>query len=195
MIKPIVPYIRSVGAIRAQIIESRAAEDDIQEDLKSTLEESPICKDENELREYIRTAKITRKITHLFVHCTATQPDAKVSSILKYWKEKMKWSSVGYHIILPQEGFTVLSDFNGITNGVQGYNSIGVHISYIGGIDKAGKALDTRTASQARLIRVFIEEMVKRFPKIKVLAHNEVSNKACPSFKVKDAYKEFWTGK
>jgi N-acetylmuramoyl-L-alanine amidase len=158
-------------------------------------EQAPICKDEQALREFVRNAKITRRITHLVVHCTATQPEATITSIQNYWRNSLGWKSPGYHIILPTNGFTSLLDFNGVSNGASGYNQIGVHISYIGGIDKLGKAKDTRTEMQTRLINAFIEEMKLRIPNIKVLGHNEIANKACPSFKVKNEYPQHWTGK
>ena len=156
-------------------------------------ETCPISQDVNELRAYIRDLKITRKITSLTVHTTACGQDASVTSILNYWKRK-GWKNVGYHVLLPKEGFTILAGFNQVTNGALGYNANGVHVSYIGGIDKNGKALDNRTESQKELIEVFIQEFVHRYPNIKVIGHNEVANKACPCFKVKDEYPKYWTG-
>jgi len=147
------------------------------------------------LRNYVRDFKFKRNITHLFVHCSATQPEATVSSIQNYWKTHLGWKSPGYHIILPPKELVILADLNTVCNGVKGYNSNAVHISYIGGIDKVGKTKDTRTKIQARLIEIFMEETKKRFPKIKILGHNEVCNKACPSFSVKKEYPQHWTGK
>jgi N-acetylmuramoyl-L-alanine amidase len=197
MIKAIFPSLQQLSL---DVVKNRLKEAQTQEDADLVIipvnvpEQAPVCKNEQELREYIRNVKITRRITHLFVHCTASQPHATVSSIQNHWKT-LGWRNPGYHILLTQEGFTLLMDFNGVSNGVAGFNTHGVHISYIGGIDRNGKALDTRTTMQCRLIEVFIEEMIKRFPNIKVLGHNEVSNKACPSFKVKNEYSKFWTGR
>jgi N-acetylmuramoyl-L-alanine amidase len=170
-------------------------EDEVELPIEKVEEDAPVCKEEEALRQFVRNARITRRITHLVVHCTATQPTATITAIQRYWRETKGWKSPGYHIILPQEGFTSLLDFNGISNGASGYNQIGVHISYIGGIDKNGKALDTRTATQTRLINAFIEEMKLRIPNIKIIGHNEIANKACPSFRVKDSYPQHWTGK
>ena len=197
MIKPLYfnPIEVNRAYLRRVISESREQEDADLNLVEEVQELAPVCKIEEELREYIRNAIISRKITHLFVHCTATRQNATVTAIQNYWKNTMGWRNSGYNIILPIEGFTVLADFNTVCNGVRGYNTHGVHISYIGGIDNNGRATDNRTESQARLIEVFIEEMVKRFPDIKVLGHNEVSSKACPSFKVKDEYSKYWTGK
>ena len=197
----ITPIFQSLQNLSLNIVKNRLKEAEKSEDSDLTIiaqnlpEEIPICKIEEELRDYIRTFKFTRKITHLFVHCTATQPNTTITSIQNYWKNSLGWKNPGYHIILPKDGFTILMDFNGIANGVAGFNTHGVHISYIGGIDKSGKAKDTRTLIQTKLIGAFIEEMLKRFPSIKILGHNEVSKKACPSFKMKEQYPKYWTGK
>jgi N-acetylmuramoyl-L-alanine amidase len=194
------PILNSFHQLNLSEIKTRVKEAQIQEDADLVVipvnvpEQAPICKNEQELRDYIRNAKITRRITHLFVHCTASQPHATVSSIQNHWRT-LGWRNPGYHILLPREGFTVLMDFNGVSNGVAGFNTHGVHISYIGGINPQGRPLDTRTPMQTRLIEVFIEEMVKRFPNIKVLGHNEVAAKACPSFQVKKEYPKYWTGR
>ena len=147
------------------------------------------------LRTLIKNARINRKIEYAFVHCTANQNGASIESIKKYWKEKLGWKNVGYHIILTDDSFEQLTSFENISNGASGYNSNGIHISYIGGIDSSGKAKDTRTQFQKEAIGVFLEEITSKIKGIKVLGHNEVANKACPSFKVKDEYPQFWTGK
>jgi N-acetylmuramoyl-L-alanine amidase len=198
MIKPIFNNRRFTASelLHAQRESEKNDDEDVFLDIPFTNEICPIGTDEQELREYIRNAEIKRKITSLVVHCTASRQNASIDGILAHWKRK-GWKNPGYHIILPMEGFTILSDFNNVTNGAIGHNYNGVHISYIGGVEFVGKKwkpLDNRTESQKRLIDVFIVEMVKRFPEIKVIGHNEVAKKACPSFKVKNEYPEHWTG-
>jgi len=198
MIKPIFNNKRFTASelLHAQRESEKNDDDDDFFDVPFIKQICPISTDEKELREYIRNAEIKRKITSLVVHCTASRQNASIDGILAHWKRK-GWKNVGYHIILPMEGFTILSDFNNVTNGAIGYNQNGVHISYIGGVEFVGqkwKPLDNRTESQKRLIDVFIVEMVKRFPEIKVIGHNEVAKKSCPSFKVKNEYPEHWTG-
>jgi hypothetical protein len=66
-----------------------------------------------------------RQISYLVVHCTATSQDARVESILKYWKDKLGWKNVGYHYLIDKTGFVnVLADHETITNGVKGNNLI-----------------------------------------------------------------------
>jgi len=189
----------AAAQIKARIEEANRNEDDDfvrDTDVLHEKESAPVCKHEAELIEYIQNFKFTRKITHAFVHCTASRPDASVSSIQAHWRRK-GWKNDGYHIILPTEGFTLLVDFNSVSNGVLGYNSTGLHISYIGGVkldNGKWKPLDNRTESQKKLIEIFLREIKLRIPNIKIAGHNEAAKKACPSFKVKDEYPEYWTG-
>ena len=177
--------------LRASIQESITKEDDGFNLLESLKESAPVCERESELLEYCSTVKITRQIDYIFVHCTATQPTATVTAIENYWRNRRGWRNPGYHVILPPTGFTLLHDFNLVANGVAGYNSRSLHISYIGGVDTNGKAKDTRTASQSRYINLFCSAMSERL-KCQIMGHNEVSNKACPSFDVKAEYPHFY---
>ena len=90
-----------------------------------------------------------RTIKYIAIHCTATQPNAKIESILKYWRNVKKWKSPGYHYIIEANGhITQLLPDSEISNGVAGFNSVTVNVSYIGGIDQNGKPKDTRTPEQ-----------------------------------------------
>ena len=81
-----------------------------------------------------------RAINYIVVHCTATQPNATIEAIKRYWKEVMKWKTVGYHYIIKADGEIVnLLDVSKPSNGVAGWNSQIVNVCYIGGIDAAGK--------------------------------------------------------
>jgi N-acetylmuramoyl-L-alanine amidase len=74
-----------------------------------------------------------RKIDYIVIHCTATQPNTKKESILNYWKNTLKWKSVGYHRLIDANGIIhELAKYEQTTNGVKGYNSNSIHFSYIG---------------------------------------------------------------
>jgi N-acetylmuramoyl-L-alanine amidase len=146
----------------------------------------PTCSNILELINLIDKSKITRRVTRVIFHCTATRQTATVSAIQRYWKEKLKWKSPGYHIIVKPDGsWTQLADFNSITNGVAGINSTSIHISYIGGVDLKGKGFDNRTNDQIRVLESFFEIMSKKLPKATFHGHYEFSNKSCPSYNVK----------
>jgi N-acetylmuramoyl-L-alanine amidase len=132
-----------------------------------------------------------RNINYLVVHCTATQPDVKIESIKRYWKENLKWKSPGYHYMIKADGEIVNTlPIDKISNGVAGWNSQIINISYIGGIDKSGNPKDTRTAEQKASLLKLLKELKSKFPKAKIQGHRDFPNvhKACPSFDAKKEY-------
>ena len=129
-----------------------------------------------------------RTINNIVIHCTATSQKATVSSICKYWNEQLGWRSPGYHFLIEANG-TIhnLQPIDKASNGVKGHNADSIHISYIGGIDDKGNAIDNRTAEQRKSMLKIVKEMQKLFPKAKIKGHRDFPNvkKACPCFDVK----------
>ncbi len=134
-----------------------------------------------------------RKINYLVIHCTATDRDTKVKSILRYWKEKLGWKNAGYHFIVDVTGNVImLQPLHKPSNGVRGYNSQSIHISYIGGIDQTGKSKDTRTETQYVAMAALIKALKGTYPDAAVLGHRDFPKvwKSCPSFEVATFLKE-----
>ena len=134
-----------------------------------------------------------RDIKYIVVHCTATSPDTEKKAILNYWKNVLKWKNVGYHLLIDKFGIVhELAKYEQVTNGVKGYNSNSIHVSYIGGIDENGKPKDTRTPNQKYTLEVILSDLKKKFPKAIIQGHRDFKgvNKACPSFDVKEWLKE-----
>ena len=132
-----------------------------------------------------------RNIKYIVIHATATPQDAKISSIVNYWKNVLNWKNPGYHYIIDRFGNVVnLLPIELVSNGVQGYNSQTINISYVGGIDKSGKPKDTRTEAQKQSILKLLKELRVKFPKAKIQGHRDFPNvkKACPSFDAKREY-------
>ena len=132
-----------------------------------------------------------RNINYIAIHCTATQPEASIASIQNYWKNNLGWKNPGYHFIIDRFGNVVnLLPIELVSNGVQGYNSQTINISYVGGIDKSGKPKDTRTEAQKQSILKILKELRVKFPKAKIQGHRDFPNvkKACPSFEAKKEY-------
>ena len=77
-----------------------------------------------------------------------------------------------------------------ITNGAKGYNSVSRHVVYAGGCDRSMKPKDTRTAAQLKAMEAYVKEFHRRFPGVRIIGHNEVAAKACPSFDVQKWLKE-----
>lgn len=132
-----------------------------------------------------------RRIDYLVVHCTATPQTSSVAGILNYWKTQLGWQKPGYHIIIPPDGISqrLLPDEQ-VSNGVAGYNSHALHVSYIGGIDAKGNGKDTRTAAQkAELLRI-LTRWKQAHPNARIQGHKDFPGvtKACPSFNAKAEY-------
>lgn len=104
------------------------------------------------------------------------------------------WKQVGYTDLIHLDGSVErLVDNNEdanvdpweITNGAKGYNAVSRHIVYAGGCARDGKTpKDTRTAAQLRAMEAYVKDFHKRFPDVRIIGHNEVAAKACPSFDV-----------
>lgn len=142
------------------------------------------------------------KLDYLVIHCTATPKGRKVSKEdIERWHIKERgWSRVGYSDMIHLDGsLENLVPFDQddnvdnweITNGAKGFNTKSRHVVYVGGVsDKIPNGLrnhtpeDTRTADQSLSLITYIKYMILRYPNIKVVGHNQISNKACPSFDV-----------
>lgn len=129
-----------------------------------------------------------RKITHLVLHCTATPQNTTIASIQRHWREVNKWKSPGYHWIIKADGEAVsLLPIEKPSNGVAGHNANSIHISYIGGVDKKGKAIDNRTEAQKETQIRLLLDLKRKFPDAEILGHRDFEgvSKECPSFDVK----------
>ena len=133
-----------------------------------------------------------REVKFLAVHCTATPQTATVSSIQNYWKNVLKWKMPGYHFIIKPNGEVVqLLEIEKVSNGVKGFNSVSINISYIGGVDAQNKPIDNRTEAQKKALHDLLKKLKKQFPKAIIQGHRDFPEvkKACPSFNAKEEYK------
>jgi len=75
-----------------------------------------------------------RFITRIFIHCSAGF--GNVESQKAYWKS-LGWRHYGYHreVTLDAKVYC-LTPYEKIVNGVLGYNSDSISISYTGGVEK-----------------------------------------------------------
>ena len=125
------------------------------------------------------------KLKYLVIHCTATPEGREVSGAeIRAWhtnpvsKGGRGWKQVGYNEDANVDPWEV-------TNGVAGYNSVSRHIVYAGGCAKDGKTpADTRTSWQKKALEKYVKDFHRRFPDVRIVGHNELAAKACPSFDV-----------
>ena len=134
-----------------------------------------------------------RDIKFIVLHCTAGPQKQTTQAIKNYWKNVLKWKSVGYHFLINADGsYERLASDETVTNGVAGYNSNSMHISYKGGVDAKGKAFDTRTDAQKKTMETLVRTLKAKYPKAIVQGHRDFKGvkKDCPSFSVKAWLKE-----
>ena len=109
------------------------------------------------------------------------------------------WNTGGYHWIIDQKGnATRIYDDKVRTNGALGINPYSIHLNWVGGYspeyDAAVAAkqnpidlnLINFNMNQAQIFKFkqLIKKYIDTYPDIKVLGHNQVSNKPCPLFNV-----------
>lgn len=134
-----------------------------------------------------------RLIKYLAVHCTATSQTVSISAIQSYWKNQLGWKMPGYHFIIKPDGQIVtLLSIEQVSNGVQGFNSQTINISYIGGVDAKNVPVDNRTPQQKATLLKLLRELKQKFPTAIIQGHRDFPNvkKACPSFDAKKEYKD-----
>lgn len=146
-----------------------------------------------------------KELKYLVIHCTATPEGREVSeNDIRNWHTSPPpkgngWKQVGYTDLFHLDGsITRLVENNEdawvdnweVTNGASGYNAVSRHIVYAGGVDKNARPKDTRTDAQRISLKNYVLDFHKRFPNVKIIGHNEVSKKDCPSFDVQKWLKE-----
>lgn len=140
------------------------------------------------------------KLQYLVLHCTATPEGREVTAAdIRRWHTSpvsaggRGWKEPGYTDIIHLDGTVErIVDNNEdanvdsweITNGAKGYNAVSRHVVYAGGCDKSMKPKDTRTPAQLKAMEVYVKDFHRRFPDVRIIGHNEVAAKACPSFDV-----------
>ena len=147
------------------------------------------------------------RLRYLVIHCTATPEGREVTAAdIRHWhtdpvsRGGRGWRQVGYTDLIHLDGRVERLVRNNedmevdpweVTNGAAGYNALSRHIVYAGGVAKDGKTpKDTRTPAQRKALEAYVKDFHRRFPAVRIVGHNELAAKACPSFSVKQWLRE-----
>lgn len=136
-----------------------------------------------------------RKIKEIILHCSATAEGKNFhASDIDRWHKAQGWNCIGYNYIVDLDGTIEVGrniDVSGAHAGSP-HNSISMGICYIGGCDNTGKkAKDTRTPSQKESLYKLVHDLLLLYPNAKVICHNQLCAKACPSFKIDEFQREY----
>ena len=128
-------------------------------------------------------------VKFLTIHCAATPEGRHVTADQITAWDKVKFGQTSYHWVVELDGKrvrTLRDDQKGAHVG--GANSGNIGICYIGGVDKAMNAKDTRTAAQKASLLTLIRTYKARYPGITIRGHRDWPGvkKACPSFDMSD---------
>ena len=142
-----------------------------------------------------------KALQYLVIHCTATPAGREVTADeIRAWHtmpppKGRGWKQVGYTDLVHLDG-TIERLVNNnedawvddweVTNGVKGYNSVSRHIVYAGGVNEKDidKAEDTRTVAQKEALKRYVLEFHAKHPNVKIVGHNQLAARDCPSFDV-----------
>lgn len=152
------------------------------------------------------------KPKYIIIHCSATRED------MDFTEKQINESHVargfgkwGYHYYIRKDGRVVLmraeneigAHDNCLVPGEKiSYNRCSIGICYEGGLDKNGKAKDTRTEAQKTAMVTLVQDICKRHQILDVLGHRDTSPdkdgngvvdryewlKECPCFNVKEDF-------
>jgi N-acetylmuramoyl-L-alanine amidase len=129
---------------------------------------------------------------YIFVHCSATPPSMDIGvKEIRRWHKNRGWADVGYHFIIRRNGhISIGRPLDAVGAHVVGYNSKSVGVCLIGGINKQKEPEKNFTKEQMDALTVTVGFLKMMYPTAELMGHNEVSNKACPSFDVKQWWKD-----
>lgn len=134
-----------------------------------------------------------RVINKLIIHCSATKEGQHFTAKdIDVWHKHRGFKGIGYHYVILLDGTIEKGrDESEIGAHCLGQNANSIGICYIGGLAPDGKTpKDTRTPEQKAALNSLLSELQDRYELASIHGHNEFANKACPSFNVKEEYKQ-----
>lgn len=145
------------------------------------------------MKEEVNEEDLTRKVTYLVVHCSATRCD-KPYSVEQLRADHLArgFKEIGYHFFITRNG--VLYHPRPIAEEgahAYGFNKVSIGICYEGGLDEEGYPADTRTWQQKEVLIDVLGMLKKLYPQAEIVGHYQLSpgiKKACPCFDARTEY-------
>ena len=133
-----------------------------------------------------------REINLIVVHCSATPPSMDIGvETIKRWHTKKGWSDCGYHYVIKRDGSVEKGrPIQRPGAHAKGYNKNSIGICCVGGVDDQMNPEDNRTEAQKESLHLLLGGLYFQYNIEKIIGHNEVSSKACPSFSVPEWLEE-----
>ncbi len=135
---------------------------------------------------------------YIIIHCSATKPSMNIGAYeIDRWHRERGWLEIGYHFVVKRNGAIELGrPMEAVGAHAKGYNDKSVSVCLIGGVNDKLKPDNNYTPEQWTSLDCSIKFIKKIYQDAEVIGHNEVSDKACPSFNVRNYMSEkvsnFW---
>lgn len=134
------------------------------------------------------------KTNYIVVHCAATKPSMDTSAAdIDRWHRERGWLKIGYHFVIRRNG--VIEEGRQVDEvgaHASGYNSSSVSVCLIGGLSEDGTSSENNfTEEQWESLESVIDTLTNRYPNAKVIGHNDISKKDCPTFNVGEWYAKY----
>lgn len=132
-----------------------------------------------------------REITEIITHCSATGPEADIGfKEINKWHKEEGWDGCGYHYIIRKSGMVEIGrEITREGAHVLGHNKNSIGICLIGGVDDAGKPVDSYEMAQWIVWLDLVKTLHRQFPEALMLGHNDFTNlKTCPNFNVPETW-------
>ena len=138
---------------------------------------------------------MTREITMIVVHCSATRCNHPytVHQLYHDHVEVNHWRYIGYHFFISRDGKVhATRPLERMGAHARGWNAHSIGICYEGGLDEKGKPADTRTPAQKESLEDLLYSLALDYPGAEILGHRDLPwvRKSCPCFDVKEWLKE-----
>lgn len=134
------------------------------------------------------TPALLETISYIVIHCSATKPSNEIGlDNLRDEHLCRGFDDIGYHWVINIDG-TIENGRSEKFQGAhcQGYNNRSLGVCYVGGLDNNGLSTNTMTLDQEKSLYNLCAKLKIQHPGIQIIGHNQVSDKACPCFDVKE---------
>ena len=131
-----------------------------------------------------------QRTDYIFIHCSATKPSQDIDAKeIDIWHRGRGFLEIGYHFVIKRNGMVEIGrDLMDVGAHVKRYNRNSVGICMVGGVSQKDHTVPENNFTEEQWVSLYtlIQDMMGEFPTARVLGHNEVSSKACPSFNVQE---------
>lgn len=122
--------------------------------------------------------KNSRMVDLIVIHCSATKETSRLTPLaLDRMHRQRGFNGCGYHYYIERDGkINSMRPSEKVGAHVRGYNAHSLGICYEGGLDKNGRAADTRTERQKVSLRALVKVLRQLYPTInRVVGHRDLS--------------------